>query len=297
MNGVIIINKEKDYTSFDVIAIVRKLLKERKCGHTGTLDPNARGVLPVLLGSATKAQDIITDHDKEYLADFRFGLETDTLDIWGKVLKEERSDISEEDIIAVLPQFTGKIKQVPPMYSSVMVNGRRLYDLAREGITVDRKQREIEIYDLSLRSFDRKTQSGSMYIKCSKGTYVRTLIDDIARKLGTIGVMTDLLRTVACSYTIDEAVTLDELRKAVDEGSESRYIKSVESLFLSYDEITVTDKQSTRFQNGNPLDLDRTGIKSREDGKIYRVKNKKNEFLSLGVIDKENNSLKLYKHF
>ena len=297
MNGVIIINKEKDYTSFDVVAIVRKLLKERKCGHTGTLDPNARGVLPVLLGSATKAQDIIIDHDKEYLSDFRFGLETDTLDIWGKVLKEEISDISEEDITGVLPYFTGKIKQVPPMYSSVMVNGRRLYDLAREGITVDRKEREIQIYDLSLRSFDRKTQSGSMYIKCSKGTYVRTLIDDIAKRLGTIGVMTDLLRTVACSYTIDEAVTLDELRKAVDEGTESGYIKSVESLFLSYDEIKVTDKQSTRFQNGNPLDLDRTGIKSRQDGKIYRVKNKNGEFLSLGVIDKENNSLKLYKHF
>ena len=297
MNGVIIINKEKDYTSFDVIAVVRKLLKQRKCGHTGTLDPNARGVLPVLLGSATKAQDILVDHDKEYLAHFRFGLETDTLDIWGKVLKEEKSDISEDDIRKILPQFTGKIKQIPPMFSSVMINGRRLYDLAREGKTVERQQREIEIYDLSLKSFDRKSQSGSIFVRCSKGTYIRTLIDDIAKRLGTVGVMTDLLRTAACSYTIDEAVTLDELKEAVENGNEGRYIRSVESLFLSYDEIKVTGKQSIRFQNGNPLDLDRTGIKNREDGKIYRVKNKDGAFLSLGVVDNQSNSLKLYKHF
>lgn len=298
MNGIIVINKEKEYTSFDVVAVVRRTLKIKKAGHTGTLDPNATGVLPVLIGSATKAQDIIVNHDKEYIADFKFGIETDTLDIWGKILREENSCITEEDINNTLKEFTGRIKQIPPMYSSVMVDGRRLYELARQGKTAERKEREITIYDLRLVSFDFITQSGVIYVKCSRGTYIRTLIDDIAKRLGTAGVMTDLQRTMACSYTIDQAITLDQLKEAVKNNKEQMYVQSVESLFMSYDEIKISDAQSIRFRNGNPLDLDRTALKNNiTDKKIYRVKNRNGEFLSLGIVDELSNQLKMYKHF
>ncbi|MBQ4170240.1 MAG: tRNA pseudouridine(55) synthase TruB, partial [Ruminococcus sp.] len=204
MNGVIVIDKPADYTSFDVIAVVRKLTGQRRTGHTGTLDPNATGVLPVLLGSATKAQDLIPNHDKDYVADFRLGLSTDTLDIWGKVLSEEKTDVSREEIEAALPAFRGEITQIPPMYSAVKQNGQRLYDLARKGVEVERKGRQVTVYRLELNGFDRASQSGRLLVSCSKGTYVRTLIDDLGRALGTCAVMTALRRTAACGFTLDD---------------------------------------------------------------------------------------------
>ena len=164
MNGVIVINKEEDFTSFDVVAVVRKTLGEKKVGHTGTLDPNATGVLPVLLGSATKAQDIIVNHDKRYTASFQLGLQTDTLDIWGEVKKREKSDIKKQDIQAILPEFVGEITQIPPMYSAVKVNGVRLYDLAREGKEVERKERKVRVYSVDLLDFDERTQTGTLDI-------------------------------------------------------------------------------------------------------------------------------------
>ena len=295
MNGVILINKEKDYTSFDVVAVVRKLIGQKKVGHTGTLDPNATGVLPVLLGTATKAQDIIPSHDKRYRADFRFGISTDTLDIWGEVTDTKHADIKEEELREALRSFRGEIEQLPPMYSAVSVDGKRLYQYAREGKEVERRPRRVTVYSLELLSFDESSQSGTLDIYCSNGTYIRTLIDDIARAVGTLGVMTDLVRYEACGYRLDDCMTLDKLKERVESGDMS-FVRSVESIFEAYDEVTVSDKQAHRFINGNPLDIARTELKDRrEDKKIYRVKDRQNNFLSLGITDGE--LLKLYKHF
>ena len=295
MNGVILIHKEKDFTSFDVVAVVRKLTGQKKVGHTGTLDPNATGVLPVLLGTATKAQDIIPCHDKRYRADFRFGIATDTLDIWGKVMEQQPSDITQEQIEGALGSLRGEIEQLPPMYSAVSVGGKRLYQYAREGKEVERRPRKVTVYSLELISFDGAAQSGTLDIYCSNGTYIRTIIDDLAHALGTVGVMTDLVRYEACGYPLDDCMTLDELRQRIDSGDAS-FLHSVESIFMTYDEVVVSDKQAHRFVNGNPLDIVRTPLRDRaEDKKIFRVKDRQGAFLSLGIIDGD--SLKLYKHF
>ena len=295
MNGVVLIHKEKDFTSFDVVAVVRKLIGQKKVGHTGTLDPNATGVLPVLLGTATKAQDIIPSHDKRYRADFRFGIATDTLDIWGEVTEEKPSNISCEEVEKALESFRGQIEQLPPMYSAVSIDGKRLYQYAREGKEVERRPRTVTVYELELLSFDESSQSGTLAVYCGGGTYIRSLIDDIARSLGTVGVMTDLVRTEACGYRLGDCMTLDQLRQRVEAGDLS-FVKSVESVFESYDELVVSDKQAHRFANGNPLDVIRTELRNgTEDKKIYRVKDRQGNFLSLGIVDGD--SLKLYKHF
>lgn len=295
MNGVILIHKEKDFTSFDVVAVVRKLTGQKKVGHTGTLDPNATGVLPVLLGTATKAQDIIPCHDKRYRADFRFGIATDTLDIWGEVTEEKPADVTEKQIESALGSLRGEIEQLPPMYSAVSVGGKRLYQYAREGKEVERRPRKVTVYSLELISFDEATQSGTLDIYCSNGTYIRTIIDDLARALGTVGVMTDLVRYEACGYSLDDCMTLDELRQRIDSGDTS-FLHSVESIFMTYDEVVVSDKQAHRFVNGNPLDIVRTPLRDYAgDKKIFRVKDRQGAFLSLGIIDGD--SLKLYKHF
>lgn len=179
MNGVLILNKPRGFTSFDAVAVVRKYSGQRKIGHTGTLDPNATGVLPLLLGNATKAQAIISNHDKEYVAGFRLGLTTDTLDVWGEKKTEKESYISKKDIEAVIPEFTGEITQIPPMFSAVQQGGRRLYELARKGVEVQRESRKVTVYMLKLLSFDESSQTGQLFVFCSKGTYIRTLIDDI----------------------------------------------------------------------------------------------------------------------
>ena len=295
MNGVILIHKEKDFTSFDVVAVVRKLTGQKKVGHTGTLDPNATGVLPVLLGTATKAQDIIPCHDKKYRADFRFGIATDTLDIWGEVIEQKPANVTADEIEKALRCFRGEIEQLPPMYSAVSVGGKRLYQYAREGKEVERRPRRVNVYSLELLSFDESSQSGTLDIYCSNGTYIRTIIDDLARSLGTVGVMTDLVRYEACGYPLDDCMTLDELRQRIDSGDNS-FLHSVESIFMTYDEVVVSDKQAHRFVNGNPLDIVRTPLRGRaEDKKIFRVKDRQGAFLSLGIIDGE--VLKLYKHF
>ena len=299
MNGVLLIHKEKEFTSFDVIAVVRKLLSQKKAGHTGTLDPNATGILPVLLGSATKAQDIIPCQDKRYTADFRLGIATDTLDIWGEVIEEKPARCTAEEVEKALSGFRGEIEQLPPMYSAVSIDGKRLYQYAREGKEVERRPRAVTVYTLELISFDEKTQSGRLEIACSKGTYVRTLIDDIARALGTVGVMTDLVREEACGYSLSDAITLDQLKEIIENGGideTAPYWRSVESLFSDYPAVTVSDKQAHRFKNGNPLDVARTEAKnSAEAQKIYRVKDREGNFLSLGIVQDE--QIKLYKHF
>ena len=299
MNGLILIDKPKDFTSFDVVAVMRKLSGQKKAGHTGTLDPNATGVLPILLGSATKAQDLIVNHDKTYVADFKLGITTDTLDIWGNVTADFDTKADLESVKKALLHFEGEIEQIPPMFSAVQKDGKRLYDLARQGIEVERESRKVTVYGITLLDFDESTQSGSFEISCSKGTYVRTVIDDMGRLLKTGAVMTDLRRTQACGFSVDECISLDEAKRLAETGRLESALHSVESLFDTYNMIKISQAQSKRFSNGGALDLNRTALKNQNvrDKTIFRVSDNNGGFIGLGITDAENRLLKIYKLF
>ena len=299
MNGVIVVNKPEGFTSFDVVAVMRKICKERKIGHCGTLDPNATGVLPVLLGRGAKAQDILPNHDKSYVAEFVLGKVTDTLDIWGQVQKEEKTSVKKEELLSVLPEFTGEIEQVPPMYSAVQVNGQRLYDLARKGIQVERKARKITVYSLELLDFDMESQRGRIRVSCSKGTYIRTLIDDIAKRFCVGGCMTSLVRDSACGFSLENAFTLDQLKEMSEKGEIEKALLSVESLFVRYEEIALSENQAKRFANGGALDVNRIRLKPQNmaDGSIFRIKSQDNIFMGLGIYKADTCEVKVYKQF
>lgn len=299
MNGVIVINKPENYTSFDVVAVVRKLTGQRKIGHAGTLDPNATGVLPILLGNATKAQDIVPNHDKSYTAKFRLGITTDTLDIWGKVISECGKTAAKEEVLRALENFRGEIEQLPPMYSAIKVNGQRLYDLARQGKEIERKPRKVTVYSLELEDFDEESQSGTLNISCSKGTYIRTIIDDLGKMLGMGAVMTELCRTEACGYKLADSITLDNARELAGKGEISGHIMQTESLFESYRKIYVSEAQAKRFSNGGELDMARTALSRSkpEDKEKIRVCDRQGKFLGLGIADNESNQLKIFKLF
>lgn len=295
MNGVLIINKPMDFTSFDAVAVTRKVSGQRKLGHTGTLDPNATGVLPVLLGVATKAQDILPNHDKEYVAELKFGIETDTLDIWGTVLREEKAEVTKEAFEEILNNFRGDIMQVPPMYSALKKDGKRLYDLARQGIEVKREARPVTIYKLEAENFEQTNQTAKIRVACSKGTYIRSLIDDIGKALGTCAVMTSLCRTNACGFSLDESISMDELKGLTPEEIKSRLLP-IERLFDSYREVTVSEAQSVRFKNGGALGIERLRSLAKDfsQDEIFRVKFQ-DKFLGLGII--KESELKIYKLF
>ena len=302
MNGVLVIDKPEDFTSFDVIAVVRVVCGTKKAGHTGTLDPMATGVLPVLLGNATKAQSLMPDSDKAYEAEFMLGVRTDTLDITGSVTARKEARLRYEDIERVLPQFRGEIMQLPPMYSAVSVDGRRLYDLARQGIEVEREKRAVTIERLELLGFDEKTQTGRLSVSCSKGTYIRTLIDDIGEKLGTYAVMTKLRRTLACGYGIDEAIPLDELRALKEsQGIKAvqKLIKPTETVFAPYRAVYVSAAKAKRFKNGGGLDAGRTVLAkmNKQNGEIFRVYERDGGFLGLGKVNLEKAELGFLKLF
>ncbi len=295
MNGVLIINKPMDFTSFDAVAVTRKVSGQRKLGHCGTLDPNATGVLPVLLGGATKAQDILPNHDKEYVAELKFGTKTDTLDIWGKVLSEEKSSVTKEQFEAVLPNFRGEIMQVPPMYSALKQQGQRLYDLARQGIEVKREARPVTVYSLTSEGFDQENQTAKIRVRCSKGTYIRSLIDDIGNALGTVAVMTALCRTSACGFSLEQSITIDGLKALTPDEIKERLLP-IETLFESYLQVNVSEAQSVRFKNGGALSLERLRNlpKNYSENEIFRVKYE-DKFLGLGIIKEK--ELKIFKLF
>lgn len=302
MNGVLIIDKPKDFTSFDVVAVVRGVCQTKKAGHTGTLDPMATGVLPVLLGNATKAQSLMSDSSKEYEAQFKLGVRTDTLDITGNVVEQREPCETLERVESVLEQFRGEIMQLPPMYSAVSRDGKRLYELARQGIEVEREKRAVFIERLELISFDEKTQSGRLSVACSKGTYIRTLIDDIGEALGSLAVMTSLRRTLACGYGIDRAISLEklrELKESAGTGAVEALVQPTETVFSPYKPIYITSAQAKRFRNGGGLDLGRTALARREnsDGEIYRVYEREGAFLGLGKVNLPKGELGFLKLF
>lgn len=280
MTGIICIDKPEGITSFGVCAKLRGIMGQKKCGHTGTLDPMATGVLPVMLGGATKFLDYLPDSDKGYTARFILGKTTDTLDITGKVTGEFSVNCTQDDVEKALVNFRGRIMQTPPMYSAVSVDGKRLYELARSGVEVERKAREVEIKKLELVSCENGEYE--IDVLCSKGTYIRSLIDDLGKAIGCGAVMTSLRRTLACGFTLNDAVSLDELQRRKDCGENfDDLIVSVEKPFESFDSVTVSDAQSVRFKNGGALDLTRLKQKL-SINTLYRVYSKSGEFLGLG---------------
>lgn len=288
MTGIICINKDKDITSFGVVAKVRGITREKKAGHTGTLDPMATGVLPVMLGGATRFLDYLPDSDKGYRAGFILGKTTDTLDITGAVTGEYEVSVTVEQVRNVLEKFRGVISQVPPMYSAVSVDGKRLYDLARQGIEVERQARQVEIKKLELAGCENGEYT--IDVVCTKGTYIRTLIDDIGRELGCGAVMTGLIRTLAMGFTLEDSVTLDELQRRRDEGILFEdMVMDIEKMFEPYDRVFVSEAQSKRFSNGGALALER--IRKKLTDGIYRVYSPDGLFLGLGECSTERQEL------
>ena len=295
MNGIIILDKPSGFTSFDAVAVMRGLSHQKKIGHTGTLDPMATGVLPVLLGKAAKALNFLPDTDKEYRAAFRLGERRDTGDITGEVVETNAAPVALEALESVLPRFRGEISQVPPMYSAVSVGGKRLYELARKGVEVDRPARQVTISALELLSYDPETREGTLRVSCSKGTYIRTLIEDLAKAAGSCGTMTALRRTRACGFTLEDARSLEELKALAGEGKLEEVLFPVERLFSQYPEVTVSAAQARRFENGGGLDLVRVR-KAPQEG-LCRVKSPEGEFLGLGNVDREQGELGFVKSF
>ncbi len=294
LNGIICVNKPEGFTSFDVIAKLRGILRMKKLGHSGTLDPMATGVLPVFAGSATRAISILPDTDKSYLAGFRLGLATDTQDITGKILEEKPFSVSIQEIEAKAPLFRGNIKQIPPMYSAVSVGGKRLYELARKGIEIDRPAREIFIDNFDITEFDEKTGCGKLSVTCSKGTYIRTLIHDLGQELGCGAVMTTLVRTAACGFTLSDCHTLDEIQKIADEGKAETITGSCERLFDGYPSLQLSRQKAAMYRNGVKLRLNELkGYGGEEFLKIY---SDSGEFIGIARSDMENGVLRVLKN-
>ncbi|OCN01218.1 tRNA pseudouridine(55) synthase TruB [Clostridium sp. W14A] len=284
MNGILILDKPAGFTSFDAVAVMRGLTHEKKIGHTGTLDPMATGVLPLLLGCATRANALLPDTDKEYEAGFRLGIATDTQDTTGKTTAESDRGASREAVEAALGAFRGEILQVPPMVSAISVGGKRLYDLARQGIEVEREPRPVTIRELELLSYDEPSRSGTLRIACSKGTYIRTLCADLGEALHTYGVMSSLRRTRASGFTLADSVTLDRAKELAAGGRLAERLLPVESLFSGMPAVSVSPAQAARFQNGGALDLERTALRRAlpaEDA-VFRVQGPDGAFLGLG---------------
>lgn len=267
MNGIIVVNKPREFTSFDVVAVMRGCYHTKKAGHSGTLDPMATGVLPVFIGSATKAVSILPDSDKSYRAGFRLGLTSDTLDIWGKCTEQQPVQVDESALQGALERFRGEIDQIPPMYSALKVNGQKLCDLARQGIEIERQPRKVTISRLELIEFDGR--DGVIDVDCSSGTYIRALVDDIGKVLGTGAVMTSLVRTRACGFSINEAYPLAELKTMPLEMLESLLLPT-ERVFKDYPELRLDSEQTRLYLNGVRLDVNRLH-NAPADGQFCRV--------------------------
>jgi len=325
ISGIINVRKEAGYTSFDVVALLRGITRQKKIGHTGTLDPDATGVLPVCFGAATKLCDYLTDKVKEYEATFKLGIETDTQDISGTVISERNvtmvnitdseAYISREKLEECIMSFIGKIEQIPPMYSAIKVDGKKLYELAREGKEVERKPRSIEIFGIEIKSIDEENCEAVIRVECSKGTYIRTLCYDIGRKLGCGATMTSLVRTKSGNFELEDALTIEQiedmlvdipfeielparrdkrLRKARDPEKVAKALESVtipvDKVFENYPELQVEGEQLRRVLNGNYVNHDYIGD-------CIRVYGPDRRFLAIYEFSKRDNKYKPQKMF
>lgn len=253
-SGIINVYKEAGFTSFDVVAKLRGILKIRKIGHTGTLDPDATGVLPICIGKATKICDLLTDRDKTYRAVMRLGIVTDTLDMSGNVLETNEVTVTEEDVKSAIMSFVGDIMQIPPMYSALKVNGQKLVDLARKGQVVERKPRPVTIYDICIE--DITLPLVTFTISCSKGTYIRTLCDDIGRKLGCGACMESLERIKAAGFSVENALTLSDIERIRDEGDLDSIILAIDEALVEYPKVVAAEECTKILQNGGKVSAD-----------------------------------------
>lgn len=284
-NGIIIIDKPQDWTSMDVCAKLRGVLGERRIGHAGTLDPMATGVLPVFVGRATRAVEFAERGDKEYVAGLKLGIVTDTQDTSGNTLEEHPVEVTAEQVKAVLPQFTGDILQVPPMYSAIKINGKKLYELARKGREVERPARPVTIHSLTLEG-QIAPDEFTIRVKCSKGTYVRTLCHDIGAALGCGGCMSSLRRTMACGFDLQEAHSLEKVLACEDPAG---LLRPTDSLFADHPALTLGKRGADRVRHGAQVCQPEA-----EDG-TYRIYGPEEEFLALGRV--EQGKLLIVKRF
>ncbi|MDO5548975.1 MAG: tRNA pseudouridine(55) synthase TruB [Eubacteriales bacterium] len=284
-NGVLIVNKPEDFTSFDVVAKLRGILKERRIGHGGTLDPMATGVLPVFVGGATKAADLAAAQSKGYTAGFALGYATDTQDSTGTVTARADKRADTASVRAAVAAMQGEQMQLPPMYSAIQVDGKRLYDLARKGITVERKRRKIVLHECELLSFDEQTQCGTLRVVCSKGTYVRTICNDLGEALGTYATMTSLVRTSSGRYTLEQAHTLEQIAQAAEDGTVDELFLQTDSLFLQYPAVQLDKTGYQRMCNGAYIAPEHAAGMPDTRGQLCRVYYD-NLFYMLGRVDK-----------
>lgn len=251
INGIINVYKEKGYTSHDVVAKLRGILKQKKIGHTGTLDPDAVGVLPICLGNGTKLCDLLTDKDKTYEAVLLLGTVTDTQDTSGTVLETKEVNCTKEEIIETILSFVGEYEQLPPMYSAIKVNGKRLYELAREGLEVERKTRKVCIKAIHILNIDEINKEVRLTVECSKGTYIRTLCHDIGEKLSCGGCMKSLERTKVGQFLKEDSLTIDEIRDLVNNSDIDSKVISVDDMFPDYDKVIIKEDAVRFIYNGN----------------------------------------------
>lgn len=295
VNGIINVYKEKGYTSFDVVAKMRGIFGQKKIGHTGTLDPDAQGVLPVCLGKATKVCDLLTDKDKVYKATMLLGIQTDTLDISGKVCNKAVVNVTEQQVRDVISTFVGTIEQVPPMYSALKVNGKKLYELAREGRIIERKARKVSIYDITINEIC--LPEVVMTVSCSKGTYIRSLCDDIGTKLGCYGCMKELLRTKVACFDIGDAYKISEIEKLKES-----IVLPVDMLFENIPAVNTVLMAQKLIENGNRIPaemINADGNKQRkyDDEGRYRIYNPEDSFVGIYTYKAETDDFKPVKIF
>ena len=295
VNGIINVYKEKGYTSFDVVAKMRGIFGQKKIGHTGTLDPDAQGVLPVCLGKATKVCDLLTDKDKVYKATMLLGIQTDTLDISGKVCNKAMVNVTEQQVRDVISTFVGTIEQVPPMYSALKVNGKKLYELAREGKTIERKARKVSIYDITIDEIH--LPEVVMTVSCSKGTYIRSLCDDIGTKLGCYGCMKELLRTKVACFDIEDAYKISEIEKLKES-----IVLPVDMLFENIPAVNTVLMAQKLIENGNRIpaemiNADGNKKKKYDDEGRYRIYNPEDSFVGIYTYKAETDDFKPVKIF
>ena len=308
INGIINVYKEVGYTSRDAVSRLTGILRQRKIGHTGTLDPAAEGVLPMCVGKATKLCELLTDHKKQYIAVMKLGIATDTEDTTGEII--EKTDCSEnwyeenltaENLTKITDKFIGTQFQTPPMYSAKRVNGRRLYELAREGKVIERKPCEITVYGIEIKNIDIINREITVIVDCSKGTYIRTLCKDIGEALGCKAAMKSLLRTRTGDFYLENSYKLDEIEKIVKENRVDEIIIPIEKIFHNLRRIDVTGYSSVLLDNGGIVNMEEarleTGFDNIKDGEKFRMYNKDGEFKAVYCYYEKINALKIDKMF
>ena len=300
-SGILVFDKPQGFTSHDVVAKLRGILRTRKIGHGGTLDPMATGVLPIFVGGATKASDYAAAQDKTYEAGFTLGFSTDTQDTTGTVTERSDRRVTLDEVRAALNTFLGAQKQVPPMYSAIKIDGQKLYDLARKGKDVERPARDITILDIALLDFDEQAQKGAFRVTCSKGTYVRTIVHDLGQKLGTCAAMHALTRIRSGVYTLAQAVTFETVERARDDGTLGRLFQPTDSLFADDPAVRLTAEGRDRALRGAVVfPRQAEGLAALAPGTLCRVYAPDGQFLMLGradTLDKGGIGLFVHKNF